>query len=411
MSNQNRRVLRSLHKTGNPPPKIVPALPIAIQVPPVKTSRIIKRRSAVRPGHIRPLPIATPIKPTDPLANPLYYPKTDTGSLHMLALRSFSRHMTDEGWQLQEGLRGAGYRLWGKGYPDAVANVRAILDCVEREEGTPIKTVIVQDKREWDPSRDGCLDKEAAFMGCDALADRGDIFKLTVCKDAHQSPDYHAGAAKEIGCHAWIIYYHPQSVLRMAPYLRPEHVIRTYHTLDSGIVPEFSAANRRPCLLSGRVSAEVYPLRHRVARYATYLPDIEVHAHPGYHAAGSETPDYLFLLSQYKVAICTSSIYGYALRKIIEATAAGCAVLTDLPDYDVLPHIDGNLIRISPQITLGQLQKLVRETVADYDPEKQENYAREARNWYDYRRQGELLATNIESLRKNYNAVKAPANY
>ena len=38
----------------------------------------------------------------------------------------------------------------------------------------------------------------------------------------------------------------------------------------------------------------------------------------------------------------------------------------------------------------------------DYDPEKQEHFARLACAYYDYRRLGNKLAEDIEQLRSNY---------
>ena len=76
-------------------------------------------------------------------------------------------------------------------------------------------------------------------------------------------------------------------------------------------------------------------------------------AHPGYHANGSFTPALHSRNStKFKVAICTSSTMGFALRKIIEATACGCRVITDLPAGEVMPEIDGNLTRVSSDISL-----------------------------------------------------------
>ena len=41
-------------------------------------------------------------------------------------------------------------------------------------------------------------------------------------------------------------------------------------------------------------------------------------SHPGYGRSKCFTPEFLKILSIYKVAICTVSIYGYAVRKIVE---------------------------------------------------------------------------------------------
>lgn len=332
---------------------------------------------------------------------PVYTYAPERSERLFLGLESFARHMTDEGFQLQEGLRLQGYSLWGKGYPApyAVTDVGKIL-----RDRTP-GVVIVQDKREWDPSRSGCFDKSAAFHRVGRLALQKDVFRVTICKDAQQDPDYHGHFANEIGAHAWIVYYHPNAICPLAPYLRRPHLIRTYHSVDPAKVPAFRAEGRRPCLLSGSLSRAAYPLRYRLAQHASVIPGMDVQKHPGYHAEGCETDDYLSLLSCYRVSIATASKYGYALRKIIESTACGCRVITDLPAFDVLPEIDDNLVRISPDMHLLEMADLIRRVEAEYDAERQEFFAKKAVEYYDFRRRGEAIAQAIERLRKTYPEV------
>jgi hypothetical protein len=158
----------------------------------------------------------------------------------MLAVETFSRHMTDEGWQLQLGLEEAGYCLYGKGFPHDETSVPDILAL------TSPGTVIVQDKREWDPTRDGCFDKTVAFRGCGCLRDEPHVFRVTVSKDATRaclSPrrsrrDRHARMDR---------LYNPSVVCHMASWIRPEHCIRTYHSLNSEDVPVFASERRGAC--------------------------------------------------------------------------------------------------------------------------------------------------------------------
>lgn len=314
-----------------------------------------------------------------------------------LAVESMCRHMTDEGWQLFAGLAHAGYALAGRDLPVNTVKIPEIL------ERTNPGTLVVQDKREWDLARGDFRDPAARFMGIDQLKSRNDIFKLTILKDAHQRPEYHRQAADEMGAHAWIIYYHPSIVCRLAPYVRPMHLIRTYHTVDATCVPPCAIADTRSgCLLSGAIGS-AYPLRTRLVQQVRHLPDCTYLAHPGYHRRGSETPRFLRILSRYKVAVCTASRYGYALRKLIEATACGCIVITDLPGDEVLPHIDGNLVRIPPDIHPRALGNVIKHLLASYDPVRQEYYARLALQYYDYRVMGARLAADIETVRQVYN--------
>ena len=99
------------------------------------------------------------------------------------------------------------------------------------------------------------------------------------------------------------------------------------------------------------------------------------------------------------MAICTASIYGYALRKIIEATACGCVVVTDLPSDEVLPLIDGNLVRVRPDIPPRGMARLLLELYDGYNAERQAEFSRLARVYYDWRTSGLRLAHDIEQMR------------
>lgn len=324
-------------------------------------------------------------------------PEGGTGQTRTgLAVASMERHTTDEGWQLFAGLRdGGGYRLHGKGLSDSGVNVRRIL------EADRPGTVVIQDKREWDGRTAGPgFDAGERYAGVFLLKDRPDVFKVTVLKDAQRDQEFHRDAAVEAGVHAWVVYYHPRIVARLNPYVRPEHLVRTYHSVDPAAVPPYRNVRRAKAVLSGAVS-DAYPLRKRLKAGAVRL-QVDVVPHPGYRRTGCRTPEYLRLLSQYKVAVCTSSRYGYLLRKIVEATAAGCVVVTDLPVDDVVPGIDGNLVRVRGDEPLDVIRGIIDGAAKDYDPVLQEVYALSAVNFFDYRTQGRALAAKVEALRVRY---------
>lgn len=338
------------------------------------------------------------------LKAPPYYPMLKGGQASdclCLAVKSMQRHTTDEGYQLQEALGENGYQLWGHGYERDYTNVERIL--VSYPNGP--QTLVLQDKREWDVSPANFRDPRAKFTHFQCLQNRDDIFKLTVLKDAHNSPTYHSDSAREIGCHAWITYYHPRIVKTLAPYVREEHLIRTYHSLDPSTIPAltFRPDQRRGALLSGAVSS-AYPWRQSLAKTYHSLPQVDYLQHPGYQASGCYTPKYLGLLSQFKVAICTSSRFGYLLRKIIEATACGCVVITDLPIDDVVPGIDDNLIRVSPLISNADLSRILLQAYDEYNPDRQKVFSNRARTVFNYRNLGRILSEDIETLRTTYNA-------
>lgn len=332
------------------------------------------------------------------LSKPIYSPPENEGGIRIaLAVKSMANHTSNEGWELMLSLQHSGYELCGYGIDENLTDVNEII-----ERYNPA-VVVVQDKREYIGKTAGKgFDERERFINVGQLRLRPDIFRLTVLKDAHQDPQFHSDSANEIGCHAWITYYHPEIVCKFAPYVRREHLVRTYHSLDAQLVPTFSANRHHGCLLSGAIS-RAYPLRTRLFREARYLSHTTALPHPGYHRNGSATPKFLQILSNFKVAICTASSYGYVLRKMIEATACGCTVITDLPSDEVLPQIDGNMVRVDQSITTRDMNQVIRDCVANYNVEKQVFYAEEAKKWYDYRVQGTRLAANIEKLRRMYN--------
>lgn len=337
-----------------------------------------------------------PYSPTR-LPQPPYHGTSDVGVV--LGVESMKRHTTDEGWQIQAALHSSGYKLAGYHLPVNNTEVPQIV-----EEVRP-GVVVVQDKREWDVSPGDFREQNARFHEVQILQQYPEIFKATILKDAHQNPRYHAESAREIACHAWIVYYNPAVVCHLAPYVRPQHLIRTWHTLDKNLVPPFTE-DRQDVFLSGAVSG-AYPFRSILVNNLNKLYNTFYLKHPGYGVRGCYTTSYLKQLSQFKVSICTCSKYGYALRKMIESTACGCIVVTDLPKEEVLPEIDGNLVRISPDIPIPALNDLLKHLCTTYNPEIQKDFAEKAKQFYDYRAEGSRLVSAIERMRQNYNASPA----
>ena len=314
---------------------------------------------------------------------------------------SFSQHMSSEGWQLQIGLQNAGYNLVGPKI-DGCRNVRHYL-----EQTPQTHTVILQDKREWDINHAACLDKNEMYSEYTYLADRDDLFTLTVYKDAQNQTPYHLQSAKEIGCNALIIYYHPMSVTAVAPWVQDYKLIRTYHTINVDELPGEIIFNpkhkQKGCIVSGAISGH-YPLRlvalnsikaarHSKVSQLLYVP------HPGYHARGFATPKYLGGLNHFRVALCCASRYQYALRKIIEATAVGCKVITDLAEYDRLPEIDDNLIRVPSHISAADLDAVVADAIQTWDGDTQRKFSDAAIAYYDHKNITQNLSANIEAAR------------
>lgn len=329
----------------------------------------------------------------EPLPAPPYI--YSDGPRFACMVASMKNHTTDEGYQLALALSAGEYHLWGYGFNRQTSVPRLL-------QYDP-SVVVVQDKREWTGRTAGPgFDYMEKFQGVNALAERDGVFKLTVLKDAHSDQQFHAEAAAEIGCHGWVTYYHPDIVAAHAPYARRQHFVRTYHSIDSAAVPRFTNRYSKG-VLSGAVSG-AYPLRSRLLLEARNdsLEHIDYVLHPGYGRSRCFTPDYLATLSMYRVAICTSSRFGYAVRKIVEATACGCVVITDLPADDVLPEIDGNLVRIDSDTAPSLVDELVGTLSAAWDRGRQYEWAERAKRFYDYRALGVKLAADIEALRSVY---------
>ena len=327
------------------------------------------------------------------LSPPTYYLAHD-GPKIALAVESCQRHVTDEAWQIMAGLESAGYTLFGHGLPNGETDVDKIVSTHHPQ------TIIVQDRREWDVHPTSWRDKRAMFSHVDAIKGSG-AFCVMPVKDVHCCPTTYSAFSDRIGVHAWIVHYHPDIVLKLSPYMRPEHVVRTYHSVDPDLVPAYSEVDRHGAVLSGFVS-NVYPWRRRLAATVDALPYVAYLRHPGYKLGDCATPTFLQILTRFKVAICTCSVYGYAVRKIVEASACGCVVLTDLPEDDVLPEIDGNLVRVSPDIGLAEMTEVLNRMYDEYDSDRQWQFAERAKTCYDYRTLCNKLALDIERMRYGY---------
>lgn len=332
------------------------------------------------------------------LSAPSYFNSQAQGKV-FFAVENMSRHTADAGWQLTLGLQHAGYALAGY---DLEINNSDVRDVIRKLRPG---IAVLQDKREWD-GRTANQRKNPdlpliRFKRYTYLQEWDDLLKLTVLKDCQQRPKYHQKSAEEIGCHAWIVYYHPRIVKHLATYVRPEHLIRTVHSLEPSVVPDYQDRPDR-VLLSGAISS-AYPLRRLLLNSLSVLPNVKYQRHPGYHSRGCVTPDYLKLLSGFRVAICTSSRFGFSLRKHIEATAAGCIVITDLPTDDRMPFIDNNLVRVGAGVSDLAIRRLIKELYSKYDPERQEQFSLLAQTYYDWRNVGERLSSKIDHLRSIYN--------
>lgn len=328
-----------------------------------------------------------------PSLRPSYRHRSE-GSFIGFALESMKRHTTNEGWQIFQGLQENGAILAGHNLQMNCTDIERICKTYNPH------TILLQDKREWDNQEPDFKDDVARFKNVEYLKRRDDIFKLTILKDSQHRPEYHKQSADEIGCHAWVTYYNDRIVKTLAPYLRSEDIIRTYHTLDPFKIPPYSS-NREGCLLSGAVSG-AYPLRVLFTKLLPLLPRVTYLKHPNYQANKCYTDEYFQTLSKFKVSICTASRFGYLLRKIPESVACGCAVITDLPIDEIVPEIDDCLIRVHPRASTTDLISVVNDAIDTYDSEKAKYYAEKAKQRFSYLFETLRLMSKIENHRNSY---------
>lgn len=311
-----------------------------------------------------------------------------------LALRDYEKHTMNQGWLFQKGMEAAGYILVGKDF-----------ECPYRDGGQLAEAfepavAFVADKLDWDAALDGCYDKQAHFTNLQGLGDES-IFRIAMIHDSHRRWGIQRQMHEDLNPHAWVCYYHPDIVAVSQPWIRKEHILRTYHSLDPAEVPEFTL-ERIGCIASGARCKEIYPLRETASLAMCHMPEGKYLRHPGYGNRGSRTAEYLKVLSGFRVAICTASIYCFAVRKIIEATACGCIVITDLPAEEEMPNIDGNLHRVPSDISVKDLIDAARACEASYTIDRQYWFAEQAKEYYDYRRLYADLRQRIEKMRKDY---------
>lgn len=307
----------------------------------------------------------------------------------VLANFDYQNHMTDEGDQLQEGLASVGWTLVGRSYRNHdYVDVNEILSRYKPD------IVFVQDKRDWDRDNTGAFNKTVHFENINTLRHNPHIFRVSVVKDAGTLIEYQRKFIKDdISADAVAVYYHPKSVLAHSSFLEGTPLFRVYHSIDKDKI-KCTSERLKGTLISGALNPDVYPFRSRIVNNASSL-GVDILGHPGYNNNGRQSDAYYHTLNQYKVSICTASAYNFALRKIIESVACGCVCITNLPRYDILPQIDGALIRVSPDIPLSELQTLIRHTESNYDFEKAQMYSEKAREFYDYRIQANSLYENI----------------
>ena len=253
-------------------------------------------------------------------------------------------------------------------------------------------------KSEWGGGPEVARRDEFRNWGC--LLSRSDILRVAVWHDAGSARDVQRKWHADFQPHAYLTWYHPDSVMCFAPHVRRDQIVRTYHVLSDNLPP--CLPRDGIAVVSGAYTTDTYPLRTKCFKWAVSgrLGDgVHCVRHPGYTQSGTRSLEYAAMLGGYRVSICTASSYKFALRKIFESTAMGCVIVTDLPEYDCLPHIDGNLIRVHPSISSDSLREVVQGAAANYDFGRQKQLADLARVHYNSRTECARLSNLIEAKR------------
>lgn len=303
-------------------------------------------------------------------------------------------HMSDEGYQLQAGLEHAGWLLCGNGYGDNCRDARELL-----ERHRPA-AVFVQDARDWLPESRISYRRDVGFANLQAIAAAG-VPAFLIVKDAWGWLEMQHSTAESIGAAGLVTYYHHDVVRRVAPWTAALPLIRTYHSVDASLIRSLirDTHKRQRAIVTGAVG-DFYPLRQRVVQNAHAI-GVDVRKHPGYSNRGSDTPAYLAALTQYRVHVATASKHEVAFRKIIESVACGCTPVTNLAADDVLPEIDGALLRIPTESTASELADAVREADARWDFDERMHWAEKALAFYDWKASGlRLSALLTEAARE-----------
>lgn len=305
----------------------------------------------------------------------------------VLANIDLKRHMTDEGEQLQSGLEHAGWTLAGHGYGDGCKDVH---DLVIRHRPD---IVLVTQREDWDRNLAGCFDPAVSFENVAYLA-QCECYKAAVIKDSPSG--IQRTGCREIRADAIVHYYHERAVKALSPWMERYRMIRTYHSVDAEYCGSLDLAQERKRGVVSGASSDVYPIR-RMAMANVRGLRIKHHKHPGYGNRGSATRDYLAMLAGYKVHVATASQFGFALRKIIESVAAGCTPVTDLPEWDVLPEIDGALVRIPQGASMDDLKAAIDHAEQSWNLDRALEYAKKTWAYYDYRAAGARLSASLAS--------------
>ena len=324
--------------------------------------------------------------------------------LVQFGLKQYDQYASDTVHLLQRGLELQGYKLFGRGFPADRDNtdMRAVCE-TERPE-----IVFCQASNTWMPGAKQATGEvpDAHFSNYEWLGRQSDIFRVTQYADPRSHQDTHRlWQTEQFRPHAILVRYGLSDILKHNPWLERSRLVRIHHSVTREYVDDVIQPRDGCAILGGCLHRGVYPMRERLHREITSRGDTERFTlrphHRWAHEGGSAVPDFMQALARHRVCIVCTSAYRWPLKKHYEATAAGCAVITNLPASEQIPVIEENVTRVPSDISLGDLTTLVGRLSREWDLERQRDLSRRTVERYDYRAEAARMAAVLEERRSS----------
>jgi len=323
--------------------------------------------------------------------------------LVQFGLKQFDQYASDTVHLLQRGLELQGYKLFGRGFFSPAdrdnTDIRAVCETEQPE------IVFCQAANTWMPGARQATGEVpgANFTNYEWLGRHPDIYRVTQYADPRSHQDKHRlWQTEQFRPHAILVRYDPSDIIKHNPWIERSRLVRIHHSVTREYVGVIRV--RSGCaILCGCLHSGIYPMRARLHREITSSGDTDRFTlrphHRWAHEGGSAVPDFMKALAHHRVCIVCTSAYRWPLKKHYEATAAGCAVITNLPASEQVPVIEENLTRVPSDISLRDLTTLVCKLSREWDLERQRDLSRRTVERYDYRAEAARMAAVLEDRR------------
>ena len=313
------------------------------------------------------------------------------------SVEAFRNYASDTAYLIQAGLEHEGFTPCGRRFPGDRDCTDMGVDCDRARPGV----VFSEEWNTWNPAMPQPPSKDCGFTNFDWLGRQPGIFRATKHADPWGHPEKHREWQKRFNPDVILVRYEIARCLRIAPYLDRKKLMRIHHSVTRQYCPEVSGiARHRICLLSGAVNARIYPMRSRLWREVRELSswDGVFTIRPHHHwsrTGGSAVPDYMMELARHKVMFVGTARWKVAFKKHYEGTAAGCIVVTNLPTTERIPVIDENLVRVTDDISAGELRDLCLDLADGWNQERQRDLAERTVRRYDYRSEASRIRRGL----------------